>query len=396
MPRVGDRKKRMDTIQANLEAVLRNGLQAMQRGDSATARRAFEQVVEAGRATTQLWLLLADACTADGDATRAHAALDKVLAAEPRNIFALLLKGDLFDGQADDRAAISYFRRALSTAAAAGALPGDLPQRLEEARAKVDLLEKRFESHLADQLALAGIADVPPRLAEAIRIASGRQEVFLQEPTSFYYPGLPQRAWYDPAEFGWVAAFEEAAAQLADEVRAVLDEPTGLVPYVEAPSDRPSRGHSLLNDPRWSAFHLLKDGLTVEENARRCPLAMKLLQSAPIPSIKGRSPMAMVSVLRPGTHIPPHTGMLNTRLICHIPLIVPDGCRLRVGAETREVAFGKAMIFDDSMEHEAWNDGDSDRAVLLFEIWRPELDAGERDALTTVFDSISSYDGDHA
>jgi aspartyl/asparaginyl beta-hydroxylase (cupin superfamily) len=118
---------------------------------------------------------------------------------------------------------------------------------------------------------------------------------------------------------------------------------------------------------------------------------MALLEQAPIPVIVGRSPMAMVSVLKPGTHIQPHTGMLNTRLICHIPLIVPDGCRLRVGGETRDVVFGKAMIFDDSVEHEAWNQGKADRAVLLFEIWRPELSEDERTALTAVFDSVGAY-----
>jgi aspartyl/asparaginyl beta-hydroxylase (cupin superfamily) len=168
-----------------------------------------------------------------------------------------------------------------------------------------------------------------------------------------------------------------------------------VVPAVEVPIDRPSRGHSLLNDPRWSAFHLWKDGQLIEENAKRCPLAMRLLATAPIPRVLGRSPMAMVSVLQPGTHIPPHTGMLNTRLVCHVPLIVPAGCRLRVGAETRPVEFGKAMMFDDSIEHEAWNDGDSDRAVLLFEVWRPELDEAERTALTAVFNSINAYGGGH-
>ena len=81
--------------------------------------------------------------------------------------------------------------------------------------------------------------------------------------------------------------------------------------------------------------------------------------------------MALFSVLEPGTHIPPHNGMLNTRLICHLPLIVPPGCRLRVGSETRTVEAGKTMIFDDSMEHEAWNDSGETRVVLLFEIWRP-------------------------
>jgi aspartyl/asparaginyl beta-hydroxylase (cupin superfamily) len=384
----------MDTTPTNLETTLRDGLQAMQRGEAGVARQAFEQIVTSGRASTQLWLLLADACIADKAPQRANEALDKVLEAEPRNIFALLFKGDVYSQLADDRAAISYFHRALAAVPEGAALPGDLPARLEEAKSKVEALERRFERHLTDKISDAGIEDVPPRLAEAIRIATGQQEVYLQQPTSFYYPGLPQVAWYEPASFDWVRSFEVAAAALADEVRAVLDDRKGLIPYVEAPADRPSRGHSLLNDPRWSAFHLLKEGQRVEENASRCPLAMELLATAPIPSIDGRSPMAMISVLQPGTHIPPHTGMLNTRLICHIPLIVPDGCRLRVGAETRGVEFGKAMIFDDSIEHEAWNDGESERAVLLFEIWRPELSQSERTALTAVFDSVSSYSGE--
>ena len=83
--------------------------------------------------------------------------------------------------------------------------------------------------------------------------------------------------------------------------------------------------------------------------------------------------------------------MLNTRLICHLPLIVPPDCRLRVGSETRTVKAGKTMIFDDSMEHEAWNDSKDTRVVLLFEIWRPELSDEERAALTTLFEAIDAY-----
>jgi aspartyl/asparaginyl beta-hydroxylase (cupin superfamily) len=120
---------------------------------------------------------------------------------------------------------------------------------------------------------------------------------------------------------------------------------------------------------------------------------MHMLEKPPIPRIRGRSPMALISILRPGTHIPPHNGMLNTRLICHIPLVVPPRCRLRVGAETRDVVEGKAMIFDDTIEHEAWNDGDSARAVLLFEIWRPEIKEDEKVALTAMFEAVTGYDG---
>ncbi len=110
-------------------------------------------------------------------------------------------------------------------------------------------------------------------------------------------------------------------------------------------------------------------------------------------AIASRSPTALFSLLRPDTHIRPHHGMLNTRLICHLPLITPPGCALRVGNETREWRAGELLIFDDSFEHEAWNRGSETRVVLLFEIWRPELAAEERAALTRIFEAIDSYGG---
>lgn len=126
-------------------------------------------------------------------------------------------------------------------------------------------------------------------------------------------------------------------------------------------------------------------------HAARCPVTMAVLESLPLPRIAGRGPMALFSLLAPHTHIPPHWGMLNTRLIVHLPLIVPDHCRLRVGNHVQAVEAGKAMIFDDSIQHEAWNDSDAVRVVLLFEIWRPELDESERAALTAMFEAIRSY-----
>jgi aspartyl/asparaginyl beta-hydroxylase (cupin superfamily) len=118
---------------------------------------------------------------------------------------------------------------------------------------------------------------------------------------------------------------------------------------------------------------------------------MAALAEVPLPLIRGRAPIAMFSVLRAGTHIPPHNGMINTRLICHLPIIAPQGCRLRVGNEIRAVESGRTMIFDDTIEHEAWNDGDATRVVLLFEIWRPELDEAEKAALTALFQAIDAY-----
>ena len=110
-------------------------------------------------------------------------------------------------------------------------------------------------------------------------------------------------------------------------------------------------------------------------------------------SIAGRSPMALFSLLKPGTHIQPHHGLINTRLICHIPLIAPADCALRVGAETRAWREGEALIFDDSIEHEAWNRSNRTRVILLFEIWRPELSIEERASLTALYEAIGAYGG---
>jgi aspartyl/asparaginyl beta-hydroxylase (cupin superfamily) len=85
--------------------------------------------------------------------------------------------------------------------------------------------------------------------------------------------------------------------------------------------------------------------------------------------------------------------MVNTRLICHLPLIVPQGCELRVGNETRQWVEGKAWVFDDTIEHEAWNRSAETRVILLFEIWRPELTAEERMLVDAMFTAIDDHSG---
>jgi hypothetical protein len=376
-----------------LEAEAQRGIAALQRGDFEAARDAFAKVTASGTASPQAWLFYAQACDGCDDRDNAMAALDRVLAADQTNPFALLMKGDIYARSGDDRASVSFYRMAIRRSAELQQLPGDLPQRLQRAEAAVDAAEQRFEAELTRVLSDRGIDAVPPRFAEALAIASGKQPVYLQQPTSFYFPGLPQQAWYERECFPWVLELEAAVPEMRAEIEKVLSDERGLEPYVQPDADRAFHGHSLLNDARWSAFHLWTNGEVVEENARRCPLIMRMLEKPPIPRIRGRSPMALISILRPGTHIPPHNGMLNTRLICHIPLVVPPRCRLRVGAETRDVVEGKAMIFDDTIEHEAWNDGDSARAVLLFEIWRPEIKEDEKVALTAMFEAVTGYDG---
>lgn len=381
-----------DPSKAQLEALAHAGMDALRRGDAASARRAFDTVTASGLASPQVWLVLAQSCDMLDDRAAARVALDKVLEGDPGNPYALVMHGEIHTRDGDDRAAVAWYERALGSANGHTGLPADLIARLHRADAERDAATRRFHAAMEAALANAGAdaAAAGPRFGEALAILSGQSHPQLQQPTSFYYPGLPQTAFYDPADFAWAAGLAAATAAIKTEALAILDDPAALQPYAEQPKDRPPRANEMFGDPRWSACHLVQGG-TPTANAARCPVTMAALRDLPIPVIRDRSPMALFSILAPGMHIPAHHGMINTRLICHLPLVVPPDCRLRVGNHTRTVREGEVMIFDDTIEHEAWNDSDAPRAVLLFEIWRPELTAAERAALTVMFESVAGY-----
>lgn len=340
------------------------------------------------------WLDQARDAHRRGDVAAETAALDDAIRADRGNIAAIMAMAELKRRQQDDRAAGSFYRLALGTAAQARNVPAALHSGLRRAEEFLEATERAFADHLLGQLRDAGVDQrgATPRVAEALRMLAGEQPLYVQQPSMFYFPGLAQRAFFDRAEFDWAPSVEASADAIRAELLALIDAASdSFGPYVTASPDRPPPNNPLLDKPDWGAAWLWRDGVIAAGMADLCPQTLAALANAPQPVIPGRAPLALFSRLRPGTHIAPHHGMLNTRLICHLPLIVPEGCGLRVGAETRAWREGELTIFDDSFEHEAWNRGTSDRTVLLFEIWRPDIDADERKQLTRIFSAIDSY-----
>ncbi len=217
--------------------------------------------------------------------------------------------------------------------------------------------------------------------------------MYYQRPRRYYFPGLPQRQFYEREEFPWAEALESATDDIRDELRNVMSVSSRFKPYLESDGEHLNpRGTYLVNNDDWGAFYLWHYGELKAEAEALCPKAVTALEAAQQPQITGQAPIALFSRLRPRTRIPPHHGMINTRLICHLPLIVPEDCgALRVGSEQRPWVEGEMLIFDDSMEHEAWNDSDEERVVLLFEIWRPELTEEERVLVASVLTAVRSY-----
>jgi aspartyl/asparaginyl beta-hydroxylase (cupin superfamily) len=370
------------------QSLMNEARNALQRRDGTTARRLLLEIDERDRP----WLLLAQACNMVGDSDAEAAALQAQLKLNARDIPALILTAEMKARLGDDRAAVAFFKAAINQASAQGDIPTALRPMLQRAEHFLVESQKRFEQHLLDSLRKSGLTG-EARIENAIDLLLGKKQLYLQQPSSFYFPGLPQKQFYERSEFEWVAALEAKIPEMRAELLSVLSDGQDFVPYVESSADRPHAANPLINDPSWGAYYFWKSGEIVEEHAARCPATMAALDVAPMPRIDKRSPIALWSLLKPGTHIKPHHGLLNTRLICHIPLIIPENCALRVGNETRAWKEGEALIFDDSIEHEAWNRSQETRVVLLFEVWRPEITMAEREALTALFETINEYQG---
>ena len=373
---------------SDASSLLVQGLAALKARDHARAAALLGEAAAGLAPDKMAWVALASAEQGRGNLAGAEAALDAQLAQHNRDVGALLFKAQLRERAGDERAATSFYRTALAQIAFDGQVPPALQRLHDHAHAYLAQTDTRFTDYL-----LAQIGGAPsPAILEAIELLTGQREIDLQRPSVFYYPGLAQRRFFDPADFAW---FEPMLALLPDmraELSAVREGGQDrFTPYVVATPDRPAPANHLLNDPAWGSLHFWKGGEVVAENAAACPATMAALAYAPMPVITGRSPNAHWSRLKPGTHIAPHHGMLNTRLICHVPILTAPGCTLRVGSETREWTDGVPLVFDDSIEHEARNAGPAERVVLLFEIWRPEIPEADRAALTRIFASINAY-----
>lgn len=213
----------------------------------------------------------------------------------------------------------------------------------------------------------------------------------LQRPTYMYYPGLPARPWYEREEFDWTPGFESSAAAIAEECKSVMRIGEDLEPYLDHIPSAPPQMRELMGSTQWSSYHLLARGEREEAHCRACPQTDQALRSMPLPVGENQSPEAFFSILKPDTHIPPHFGVANTKVVVHLALIIPDGCALRAGDETRQWSEGQCLIFDDSFEHEAWNKGTGLRAVLITEVWNPGLTQPERDALVAVLAATAEW-----
>jgi aspartate beta-hydroxylase len=374
------------------------GLKMMQRGDAAAARELFQRATQADPGHPALWSNLAASLHALNLLSEEAAAIERALAIEPRYLAALLQKGTLLEASGDPRNAARAWRNALATLPPGQAPPDTVAAVIEHARGAIarddEALAAAIDERLRDIRQRHGGGPYH-RIEHCIDLLTGKRRRYMPQPTFLYFPEIPAVEFFERGDFPWLDAIEAASDDICAELTSVLvTDREGLEPYIAYPQGVPLDQWKELNQSRrWSAYFLWNQSVPQAAHLARCPRTVEALKGAPQCEVAGRGPTAFFSILEPNTRIPPHTGVTNIRLTVHLPLIVPPNCGLRVGSQTREWVPGKALVFDDTIEHEAWNLSEIPRAVLIFDIWNPFLTPAERDLARAVTETVGTFYG---
>jgi aspartyl/asparaginyl beta-hydroxylase (cupin superfamily) len=363
---------------------------AVAAGDLGQATSLLEQAVLLTPDDAALWMRLAAMRRGLGNPSGALDAVHKSLAVNPRDFTALLMRASLMERLGHTGAGEAW-GHALAQKPGQG-VPPQIQPIIAEAEQRYAHWVEQQEAKLKDSMDEAERRAEPEERKRIQRFRSNalrQTRPFHSEPTDFQFPELAEREFHPRRLFPWLEEVESATDLIAAELRAVMAaERAELVPYVQYDDHVPMDQWRPLNrNPDWTAIHLLKNGEPVEANTKHCPHTLKMLEHFPQPQIRGACPNAMFSLLAPHTKIPPHVGVSNTRLVCHLPLIVPEGCWFRVGGETREWKPGEAFVFDDTIEHEAMNPTNELRVVFIFDVWHPDLSPVEREAVAALIAS---------
>ncbi|MBS0384589.1 MAG: aspartyl/asparaginyl beta-hydroxylase domain-containing protein [Proteobacteria bacterium] len=377
-------------------ALFLRGRRRMDEGDAAGALALFTQseALDASLPEAPFYAAVCHRHLRESGA--ALAAVERALALDPYYFMALLSKGAILEDLGKHRLAARTYRNAIKIAPSDRSLPRDARAALQHAREQVAGNANALAEHLKRATTTQRSRYAGERLErfdESLDILAGVKLRQAQDPTLLYYPRLPAIPFFDRDHFDWLPRLEAATAMIQGELEIALRDGRGAIePYIQYPPGAPVNQWARLNrSPAWSSYFLWRDGEKQDANCARCPQTAALLESLPLAQMPGFAPTAMFSVLSPHTHIPPHTGSANTRVIVHLPLVLPPACRFRVGNDTRTWEIGQAWVFDDTIEHEAWNDSGETRVILIFDVWNPLLSEAERALVIEMLAALNAY-----
>lgn len=360
------------------------GMRALADRQPVEAQQFFARAAEIEPREPALWMNLATAARAQGDEEAERSALERTLEIDRFHFMALLRKAELEQRCGNIREAVLGWNAVIQVATSIVDRPPLMEEALQRGRQFIAAQTTELATNLDREFGPDRAVDPDLRRFNAcMDHLLGKRAIYRNECQGVHYPFLPADEFFDKRLFPWLADVERHSDAIRAEALALLESPgEALRPYVRMDKGLPPNKWTALDQSLdWGACFLWEYGEPNRAVLDRCPATAAALELAPQNRIPGKAPSAFFSILAPGAHIPPHTGVTNTRAIVHLPLVVPNGCWFRVGGERREWVEGEAFAFDDTIEHEAENPTSERRIVLIFDVWNPHLTKQEQDLL---------------
>jgi len=380
------------------DALLASAAQALSSSDAAAALKVLQHAASTAPRHPMVQLYMALALKELAQPEEEMAAVTRALSIDPYFYPALLHKGMLLERLGKHRQAALVFKDVLKIMPDPEGLAPSFRAAAAHARAVIEENRQSLERHLDTVLAdlrKRHSATRLDRFEETVKVMTGSKKRYSPEPVKFHFAQLPPLQFYDNELFPWIPDLEAATEDIRRECEVVMAEHRHeFDPYIQYPPGAPVNQWQALNHSRrWSTYFLWQHGQRVDAHCERCPRTTEVLESLPMAYTPNYSPNVMFSALEAHTAIPPHNGDTNARLIVHLPLILPPDCTFRVGNDTRAWQYGKAWVFDDSVEHEARNDSDQVRVQLMLDVWNPFLTDAEKDLVNGLLNGLREYYG---
>lgn len=378
---------------------------ALSRGEFGSAQEDLERAARLEPTQPEIWKNLGIVHLAQQRFEDALDAFDRALGIEPVHFAARLHRGAALEQLGrTDHATAAYFG-AIVAAQNRGkwrndlTTPPGLRPAVKHAIAFVEAHRKRILMDLLRPLRDKHDAASLSRVELGLEIYLGERPANYPDKRQFckffYVPGLRATPYYERELFPWHAELEKHTDTIREELCGVLDQPVGVEPFLGTNDNQLLKEQNLLagtrGEAQWNSFFFHRHGEVFEQNAKRCPRTTEILSTLPLVHIRGHAPEVLFSILTPGSHILKHHGVTNTRLVTHLPLIIPEDCAISVGGVEHAWQEGRCVTFDDTFEHEAWNKSDKVRAVMILDSWHPDLTEAEREAIALLVGGIGDF-----
>lgn len=385
----------------NLEALNALAVHALHRAELRTARELIDHAQRVQPDHPLTLLHEAQLTEAEGDPDHAVAVYQRLLGKRPGMYLARLQLGRLLEDRQGLETAVPHYFRAVTDAQREGrwrgksTTPPGLQPYVEHA---IKVAGQHREAMFAETLrpcrerygsaALYRIDLAVEVLMARARYTPGNN----QAPSFLAIPELPVQRYFDTQRFPQMRELEANFAAILGEFEALLPEAgQGVRVFGSDELEQRYLSNHHQQAPSWTGHYFYRYGVRNEALHQRCPVTSALIDALPLCRIRDHGPEVLFSLMTPGTHLLPHCGITNSRVVGHLGLVIPPDCALGVDGEHYAWVPGQTVVFDDTYPHEAWNRSQAMRAVLIFDMWHPDLSEAEREAVRALVEVIGDF-----